>query len=96
MGPVERSAKKDLAALPPEYRSSAIAQGYLLLARRLDQGISARDSAQLAREMRLTLLTLNDLAPAKHDSDPVDELKARRETRMTAEASAAEVAKARK
>lgn len=88
---MEKSARKDLAALPPQYRTSAIAQAYLLLARRLDAGVSARDSAQLAREMRLALLALYELAPAKHDIDPVDELRVKREQRMTADAAAPDV-----
>jgi hypothetical protein len=89
MGAVERAARKDLSALPPEYRSGAVARAYLMLGRRLDQGVSARDAAQLTREMRLCLLALYQLAPARHESDPVDELKARRETRMASEAPVA-------
>lgn len=79
---VETAARKDLAALPAEYRNSAVAKSYLLLARRLDLGVSARDAAQLTREMRLCLLALYDLAPAKHENDPADELRAKREERM--------------
>jgi hypothetical protein len=80
---IEAAARKDLAALPAEYRNSALAKSYLLQARRLDAGVSGRDVAMLSREMRLTLLSLYELAPAKHASDPVDELKARREQRMS-------------
>ena len=80
---VEAAAKRDLAALPPLYRNSAPAKAYLMLARRLDAGVSARDASMLAREMRLTLLALNNLAPARHEDDPVDELKAQRERRMS-------------
>lgn len=79
---VEAAAKRDLGSLPPQYRNSAIARAYLMLARRLDAGVSARDASQLAREMRLCLLALYELAPAKQETDPVDELKARREQRI--------------
>jgi len=65
------------------YRNSAIARSYLMLARRLDAGVSARDAAQLAREMRLCLLALYELAPARSEADPIDELQAKREQRMS-------------
>jgi hypothetical protein len=81
---VERAARGDLKALPPEYRNSAIAKGYLLLARRLDAGVSARESAGLLREMRMTLLTLHELAPPAVEDSFTDELQARREKWMTA------------
>ena len=79
---VETAARKDLATMPPEFRNGAVAKSYLMLCRRLDSGVSARDAASLTREIRLCLLTLYDLAPAKHKDDPVDEVKARREDRM--------------
>ena len=81
-GTVEAAARRDLAALPPTYRNSAVAKAYLLMARRLDAGVSARDTAQVTREMRLCLLALYELTPAKHANDPVDELKAKREQRL--------------
>lgn len=80
---VERAARKDLRAFPPEYRDSAIAKGYLLLARRLDAGVSAGESARLLREMRMTLLTLNELSPPASEESYTDELQARRERWMT-------------
>jgi hypothetical protein len=79
---VERAARKDLRALPPDYRDSAIAKGYLLLARRLDAGVSARESAGLLREMRMTLLTLHELSPPAGEESFTDELQARREKWM--------------
>jgi hypothetical protein len=79
---VERAARKDLSALPPEYRNSAIAKGYLLLARRLDAGVSARESAGLLREMRMTLLTLHELSPPVAEESYTDELQAKREQWM--------------
>ncbi len=79
---VETAARKDLRALPPDYRNSAIAKGYLLLARRLDAGVSARESAGLLREMRMTLLTLHELSPPAGEESYTDELQARREKWM--------------
>jgi hypothetical protein len=81
-GLAEAAARRDLKALPPAYRNSAVAATYLLMARRLDAGLSAREVAMLAREMRLALLALYDLAPPRHEGDPADELRARREARM--------------
>lgn len=80
---VERAARKDLRALSPEYRDSAVAKGYLLLARYLDAGVSARESAGLLREMRMALLTLHELSPPAGEDSYTDELQARREKWMT-------------
>ncbi len=80
---IETAARRDLSALPPMYRNSAIGKAYLLLARTLDVGVPARDKAVLAREMRLCLELLNTLAPPSAADDFVDEVKARREKRMT-------------
>ena len=79
---VERAARADLRVLPAQYRNCAIAKGYLMAARRLDAGVSARDLVSLQREMRLTMLTLHELAPAESPGSVVDELGAAREERM--------------
>jgi hypothetical protein len=79
---VERAARNDLKQFPDTYRNCAVAKGYLLLARRLDAGISARDSAALLREMRQVLLTLHELSPAESPDSTVDQLADRREKRM--------------
>lgn len=83
---IEAAARRDLAPMPAEYRNSGIGKAYLLLARTLDAGVPARDKAVLAREMRLCLELLKNLAPDKGAEDFVDEVKARREKRMTAAA----------
>ncbi len=83
---VEAAAKRDLATMPAEYRNSAIGKVYLLLARTLDVGVPARDKAVLGREMRLCLEMLHTLAPPSAKDDFVDEVKARREARMSAAA----------
>jgi hypothetical protein len=81
-GPAELAARRDLRALPKLYGTSAVAKGYLELARILDLGVPARDAAAVQREMRLTLMTLYDLAPAKPEDDFVDEVRLKREERM--------------
>ena len=80
--PVETAARRDLRALPKPYRDGAVGKAYLELARILDAGVPARDAAAVAREMRLCLLTLYDLAPPKTETDFVDEVRQRREKRM--------------
>jgi hypothetical protein len=83
-GPAETAARRDLADLPPQYQDGAVAHTYLMMGRRLDAGVSSRDVAALAREMRLTLLALYELAPPSRENDPADELRARREDRLRA------------
>ena len=80
--PVETAARRDLRALPRPYRDGAVGKAYLELARILDAGVPARDAAAVAREMRLCLLTLYDLAPPKAEADFVDEVRLKREKRM--------------
>lgn len=82
MGRAERAARADLRVLPKYLRASAIAISYMALARRLDSGVSAREAVTLARELRMCLLSLYDLAPPQVDEDFVDELSSRREARM--------------
>jgi hypothetical protein len=79
---VEAAARKDLRALAPEYRASALAKGYLLLARRLDAGVSASESARLLHTMTRTLLVLHELSPPAGEESYTDELQARREKWM--------------
>ena len=79
---VERAARNDLKQFPDSYRNSALGKGYLLLARRLDAGVSARDSAALLGRMTQVLLTLHELSPAESPDSTVDQLAARREHRM--------------
>lgn len=87
---IEAAARRDLRAFPPEYRNSAIAKAYLLMARRLDAGLSAGETARLVQQMRMTLLTLNELAPPAPEASHTDELQAKREQWMKNLARAAE------
>lgn len=79
---VERAARRDLKELSA-YGDSAVARTYLLLARQLDFGLPAREAAAAAREMRLIFLALHELSPAGEGGDYTDEVRARREARMT-------------
>jgi hypothetical protein len=79
---VERAARNDLKQFPDAYRNSALGKGYLLLARRLDAGVSARDAAALLGRMTQTLLALQEMSPAESPDSTVDQLAARRVGRM--------------
>src|SRR5437016_2882749 len=80
---MERAVRRDLAQLAPHLRGGAIATAALFLARRVDAGAGARDTAALLREMRQCVTTLWQIAPVAIPASPVDELRARRESRLT-------------
>lgn len=82
LGIVERAARADLRAVDATYSNSGVAKAYLDAARRLDADPTDRDGVALMREMRLCLLTLWELSPAKREDDSVDEFTKRREERM--------------
>ena len=65
MKAVERAARADLRALPPELARSAQARAVLDLARRLDGGPADTAAVLLARELRLAMSDLR--AQAKDD-----------------------------
>jgi hypothetical protein len=79
----EAAIKRDLARMPPHLRTGGLGTVMLMLARRFDSGISARDSCLVARELRCSIAALYQLAPYQLPGDPVDELRARRESRLT-------------
>ena len=85
---MEAAAKRDLAALPGDVRTGAVATALLMLARRLDAGVGTRDSCLLVKEIRMCTGMLYELAPPVRAGDPVDELRVRREQRMTEQDSA--------
>lgn len=84
MGPVEKAARADVRKMPAEFRSCAVAVAYVMLARRLDVGMSPRDASSVAREMRMALLTLHEMAPPQRKDDYVDEVRVQREKRLAA------------
>lgn len=80
---LEESVKSDLAALPASMRRGGVARVTLMCARVLDQGgLSPRDAAGFAREMRLGLAQLREMAPGEVKGDITDEVKQRRERRL--------------
>jgi hypothetical protein len=82
-GLVESAVAADLAALPENLRKCAIAASVLRLALELDTGVvMGRDAAGHAREIRLAMLTLRELAPAGEKGDQTDEVRERRERRL--------------
>ena len=80
-GAVERKARADLRSLPKQYRESAIAQTYVLLAVQLDEGVPARELASVSREMRLCYQQLVDMGGVEKPDSTVDEVRRKREER---------------
>lgn len=79
--PVEVKAAlvTELQSMAPDQRESALAASALTLAQRLDGTTSARDSASLARELRMTLDALHDRATIDVEAyaDDITEFKRR-------------------
>lgn len=81
-GRVEAAVECDLKALPPELRSSGLAESALALARELDQARnSATSKAMCARALSETLEKLLALKPPEEEVDQLDQLSARRSAR---------------
>jgi len=84
-GPVETGVSADLKLLPAQLRKGGIASAMLRLARELDTGgLTPRDAAGHAREIRQATVTLADLAPGEGRGDQTDEVRDRRERRLRA------------
>ncbi len=80
---LEESVRSDLASLPPAMRRGGVARVALWCARTLDEGgLTPRDAAGFAREMRLALAQLRDMAPGEVKGDITDEVRQRREKRL--------------
>lgn len=85
-GAVETAVARDLKAMPPALRGGAIAAAAIKLARELDaMPMTPRDAAGHARELRMCMMQLADLAPGERRGDVTDEVRARREARMAAD-----------
>lgn len=82
-GPVEQAVRSDLAELPEKMRKGGIAAVALMSARVLDEGgLAPRDAAGYAREIRLSLAQLREMAPGEVKGDVTDEVRQRREKRL--------------
>ena len=80
---LEESVRSDLDALPPAMRRGGVARVALMCARILDQGgLTPRDAAGFARELRLALAQLREMAPGEIHGDVTDEVRERRERRL--------------
>lgn len=80
---MEDAVQRDLAELPDGMRRGGIASVALMCARILDEGgLAPRDAAGFAREMRLSLAQLRDMAPGEIKGDMTDEVRERREKRL--------------
>jgi hypothetical protein len=74
---------RDLAALPDDLRKGGIAATAVRLAIELDGGgMSPRDLAATAAQLRMSLVTLREIAPGEAKGDHTDEVRERRERRL--------------
>ena len=80
-GAIEASVRREIRSMPADLRASTLATTALLLAKRLDAGLPAREVSGVARELRQNMSSLLERAPAKPQGDLVDELRARRAER---------------
>lgn len=86
-GANETAVLRDLKALPEDLRKGAIAAVALTLARELDDGdMSARDTAAMAAQLRMAMVTLREIAPGEAKGDHTDEVRERRERRLNRQA----------
>lgn len=83
-GANETAVLQDLKALPGDLRKGAIAAVALGLARDLDTGdMSARDKAGMYAQLRMAMVTLREIAPGEARGDHTDEVRERRERRLS-------------
>jgi len=84
-GEQELATYNELKTMPAALRRSAIAVSALILSRRIDaQDSTDRDATGLHRELRMHMDDLRDMAPGERKGDATDEVRARREARLTA------------
>lgn len=82
-GGVEEAVLRDLARLPEDMRGGGVARVALLCGQVLDMGgLAPRDAAGFARELRLALAQLREMAPGEVKGDITDEVRAQREKRL--------------
>jgi hypothetical protein len=86
-GDNETAVLRDLKALPEDLRKGAIAAVALGLARDLDEdGMTARDKAGMYAQLRMAMVTLREIAPGEAKGDHTDEVRERRERRLSRQA----------
>jgi hypothetical protein len=81
-GPRETAVMHELAKLPEEAQTGLIAMNTLGLARDLDEGdVAPRERPNFTKEMRINLLTLQDMFPPSEAEDETEEARRKRERR---------------
>lgn len=84
-GEAEASVLYDLARLPEDMRRGAVAMAAILAARALDTGgLVPRDAQGFQREMRLSMAQLQENSPGDRQGDVTDEVRKKREERLSA------------
>ena len=84
IGPQERAVRNELRTLTTELARGAVARAMITLAQEADAGgLSARDLAQILRELRQSSQYLREISPDAGVGDEIDELRKRREQRLT-------------
>jgi hypothetical protein len=90
---VFEAVERDLERLAEGAGDSALGQTALALARELDQDNSATSKSMCAKSMIDVLRELRSLAPPEKESDGLDDLAARRATRLAGRSAAADSAR---
>jgi hypothetical protein len=84
IGPVERGVRHDLKGLPDDLRKGGIAAGVIQLAIMMDLHVlDPRNQSGHAREIRQAITTLKEMSPGNQKGDQTDDLRARREQRLS-------------
>lgn len=85
VGTVERAVRAELKVLPDDLRKGGIAAVIIELAQVMDLHVlDPRNQSGHAREIRQGLMTLREMAPGERKGDQTDEVRERRERRLTA------------
>jgi hypothetical protein len=84
-GDIERGLDTDLRSMPLALRRGTLARTARSLAQDMDDGgMTARDKAGIARELRMVMAQLNEMTTGERKGDTTDEVRERRERRLAA------------
>ncbi|MFF2650379.1 hypothetical protein [Streptomyces sp. NPDC058045] len=81
MGEVSDAVRAEISALGVEPTAPGLAAAAVTLAEHLDAARGPTGAANVARELRMVVGELRDLAPMTQEGDALDDLTARREAR---------------
>lgn len=79
IGHLEAAVRRDLSALPGKLATGQLAVAAMMLARRWDHVLPAREVAAVSRELRHVMTDLRKMTPSMTASDKTDQLRARRQ-----------------